>query len=89
MDESECRRSMRASGVLVNPTRNYKESPFLRDTNDAPPTRAAQMAATVEKKLKDLGQLSEAKPEMQLPVRGTPEQLARRAVLKAKILGFR
>jgi hypothetical protein len=101
MDENERRRIMRESGALVHPLTSAKSRtftmadpsragelrPFLRDTNDQP-TRAAQMAANIERKLSDLGQLPDAKPEKLVPEKETAEQVARRAVLKAKLKSF-
>lgn len=51
-------------------------------------TRAAQMAAMMEKRLESLGQLPEPKPERLVQELETPEQLARREGLKKKLRAF-
>lgn len=51
-------------------------------------TRAAQMAAMMEKRLEALGQLPEPKPERPVQEQETPEQLAKREVLKKKLRSF-
>lgn len=51
-------------------------------------SRAAQMAATFEQKLKDMGQMPKVKQAKPEPEQETPEQLARRAALKAKLRAF-
>lgn len=51
-------------------------------------TRAAQMAALMEKRLEAIGQLPEPKPEKPEQKMETPEQLARRADLKARLRSF-
>ena len=48
-------------------------------------TRAAQMAAMMEKRLEALGKLPEPKPEKPVQEQETPEQLARRTELKKKL----
>ena len=87
MDANERRRIMRASGVLVHPVVGGPGH-LAGGTNDAQPTRAALIAADIERKLKDLGQLPDAKPEKQVPEKETAEQVTRRAVLKAKLKSF-
>lgn len=50
-------------------------------------TRAAQIAAMAGQKLKQLGKLPE-KPDKQQVERETPEQLAKRRELRAKLKSF-
>lgn len=51
-------------------------------------SRAAQMAATFEQRLKDMGQMPKVKQAKPEPEQETPEQLSRRAALKAKLRAF-
>ncbi len=76
--------------VLINRTWETfeKELPLWQYSALSKPTRAAQMAAAIEKKLKVLGLSPEPKIELSAQDRETTEQIARRTILKAKLRSF-
>jgi hypothetical protein len=51
-------------------------------------TRAAKLAANIEANLKAVGQMPDSKPPKPQIERETPEQLARRRILKEKLRSF-